>query len=604
MIAGWTGPRSFPPRKAAPRTYPDVQVPIPYYRGMESIWEGRVMSSPVVPLSRVAPRRGAGLLLEILESEGVKYVFGNPGTTELALIDALLETPDIRYILALQEASAVAMADGYAQATRTPGFINLHTAGGLGHGMGNLLNASVSQTPLVVTAGQQDSRHTITDPLLFGDLVAIARPAVKWAHEVAHADQLPVLVRRAFHDAQAAPTGPVFLSLPMDVMEEMSSVGIGERSVIDRRPVAGSLQVLAQYLAGITPGRLLIIAGDEVHFSNAAAEVALLAETLGAPVFCSSWPSHIPFPTSHPLWSGKMPHNGGEIAELLGDYDAIFALGGKSLITILYTEGSAVPPGCDVFQMTADVRDLGRTYSTKLSVVGDIRDSLRALNPLAQSAAAPAATARATLVRQAGERQRAARAKLEAQAASQWNAPVITPLVAAHEAMRAIGPDIAIVDEAVATSEFVRGFLNSPSPQQYSFTRGGALGWGMPAAVGASLGLGRPVVSLVGDGAALYSPQALWSAAHEALPITFIVMNNREYNVLKNFMRSRSGYVSARTNRFIAMDIDRPAIDYQAMAHAMGVPARRIDKASDIAPAIEAGIASGKPNLLEIIIST
>jgi benzoylformate decarboxylase len=125
----------------------------------------------------------------------------------------------------------------------------------------------------------------------------------------------------------------------------------------------------------------------------------------------------------------------------------------------------------------------------------------------------------------------------------------------------------------------------------------------MPAAVGASLGLGRPVVSLVGDGAALYSPQALWSAAHEALPVTFVVMNNREYNVLKNFMRSRSGYVSARTNRFIAMDIDNPAIDYQAMAHAMGVPARQINKASDIAPAIEAGIASGKPNLLEIIIS-
>ena len=563
------------------------------------------MNSPVIPLSKVSPRRGASLLLEILESEGVKYIFGNPGTTELALIDALLEAPSIRYILALQEASAVAMAEGYAQATRSPGFINLHTAGGLGHGMGNLLNASVSQTPLVVTAGQQDSRHTITDPLLFGDLVTIAKPAVKWAHEVAHADQLPVLVRRAFNDAMAAPTGPVFLSLPMDVMEEMSSVGSGEPSVIDRRPIAGSLQTLAGYLTEITSGRLLIIAGDEVHFSHAAAEVALLAETLGAPVFCSSWPSHIPFPTSHPLWSGKMPHNGSEIAALLSDYDAVFALGGKSLITVLYTEGSAVPRGCMVFQMTADVRDLGRTYSTKLSVVGDIRDSLRVLNPLVQSAAAPTAAARAALVRQAGERQQTQRASMEASATSQWDEPIITPLVAAHETIRAIGPDIAIVDEAVATSEYVRGFLKSPSSLQYSFARGGALGWGMPAAVGASLGLDRqPVVSLVGDGAALYSPQALWTAAHEETPVTFVVMNNREYNVLKNFMRSRQGYVSARTNRFIAMDIDRPAIDYQALAHAMGVPARRIEKASDIAPAIEAGIASGKPNLLEIVIST
>jgi benzoylformate decarboxylase len=562
------------------------------------------MTSPVIPLNKVSSRRGAGLLLEILESEGVKYIFGNPGTTELAIIDALLEAPAIRYVLALQEASAVAMADGYAQAAGRPGFINLHTAGGLGHGMGNLLNASVSQTPLVVTAGQQDSRHTITDPLLFGDLVTIARPAVKWAHEVAHADQLPVLVRRAFNDAKAAPTGPVFLSLPMDVMEEMSSVGCGEPSIIDRRPIAGSLEKLTGYLTGIAPGRLLIIAGDEVHFSGAAAEVALLAETLGAPVFCSSWPSHIPFPTSHPLWSGKMPHNGSEIADLLGDYDAVFALGGKSLITILYTEGSAVPRGCAVFQMTADVRDLGRTYNTKLSVVGDIRDSLRALNPLLRAATAPKAGERIALMRRAAERQQALRAGLEARATAEWHAPVITPLVAARETMRAIGPDIAIVDEAVATSEYVRGFLNSPSSQQYSFARGGALGWGMPAAVGASLGLDRqPVVSLAGDGAALYSPQALWSAAHEGLPVTFVIMNNREYNVLKNFMRGRRGYVSARTNRFIAMDIDQPLIDFQALARAMGVAARRIDKAPDIAAAIEAGIASGKPNLVEIAIS-
>ncbi len=252
--------------------------------------------------------------------------------------------------------------------------------------MGNLLNASVSQTPLVVTAGQQDSRHTITDPLLFGDLVQIARPAVKWAQEVAHADQLPVLVRRAFHDATAAPAGPVFLSLPMDVMEEMSTVDIAEPSVIDRRAVAGSLDRLANHLAAIAPGRLAIIAGDEVHASDAAAEVVALAEMLGAPVYGSSWPSRIPFPTAHPLWAGNMPTRAADIARRLSDYDGIFALGGKSLITILYTEGSAVPPGCSVLQLSADVRDLGRTYQTPLSVVGDIKMSLRALAPLLMAA--------------------------------------------------------------------------------------------------------------------------------------------------------------------------------------------------------------------------
>jgi benzoylformate decarboxylase len=561
-------------------------------------------TSPVKSLKGVNARRGAEVLLEVLESEGVEYIFGNPGTTELPLMDALLRVPSIQYVLALQEASAVAMADGYAQAARKPAFLNLHTYGGLGHGMGNLLNASMSQTPLVVTAGQQDSRHAVTDPLLFGDLVKIAEPAVKWAREVTNADQLPVLVRRAFHDANAAPTGPVFLSFPMDVMEEMSSIGVAEQSLIDRSAIAGSLPKLAAQLASVRPGRLAIIAGDEIHWSQAAEETAALAEMLGAPVYGSSWPSRIPFPTSHPLWAGNFPTKATDIAGILSNYDAIFALGGKSLITVLYSEGSAVPAGCDVYQLSADVRDLGRTYVTKLSVVGEVKASLRALLPELKEATRAQRQTYDALYGKAKERRAARRSELITRADEQFNEPIATPLVAAREAVRAIGPKVAIVDEAIATSVHVREFLNSDSGNQYSFMRGGGLGWGMPAAVGCSLGLGRePVVCLVGDGAALYSPQALWTAAHEKLPVTFVVMNNREYNVLKNFMRSQAGYVSAQTNQFVAMEINQPPIDYVALAQGLGVPARRIERPGDIAAAIEAGIASGSTNLIEVAIS-
>jgi benzoylformate decarboxylase len=205
------------------------------------------------------------------------------------------------------------------------------------------------------------------------------------------------------------------------------------------------------------------------------------------------------------------------------------------------------------------------------------------------------------LLQKAREERAAQRRSLSEMADAEMDRPVATPLVAAREAVRAIGPDVEIVDEAVATSGNVRKFLNSPSPGQYSFIRGGGLGWGMPAAVGCSLGLGRePVVCLVGDGAAMYSPQALWTAAHENLPVTFVVMNNREYNVLKNFMRTQVNYVAAKTNRFIAMDIQQPAIDYPSLARAMGVPGRRVERAADIAPAIEAGIASGNANLVEV----
>ncbi len=162
----------------------------------------------VTTVEAAGRRRGAELLVEVLRSEGVRYIFGNPGTTELPLIDALTEAPDVAYVLALQEATAVAMADGYAQGARRPAFLNLHTAGGLGHGMGSLVNSQVSGTPLVVTAGQQDLRHALTDPLLMGDLVAIADPVMKWAREVTSPDQIPILLRRAFHDCAAAPSGP------------------------------------------------------------------------------------------------------------------------------------------------------------------------------------------------------------------------------------------------------------------------------------------------------------------------------------------------------------------------------------------------------------
>ena len=555
----------------------------------------------IASIDAVKPRRGAAVLLEVLRSEGVQYIFGNPGTTELALIDALTAAPEIEYIWGLQEASVVAMADGYAQAAGQPGFINLHTAGGLGHGMGALLNAKASNTPLVVTAGQQDMRHILTDPLLSGDLVGIAGPTVKWAREVAHPDQLPTLLRRAFHDCTAAPSGPVFLSLPMDVMEGMSTVSIAERSVIDRAAVAGSLEPLSDILAELTPGKLVIIAGDEISSSDAAAETVLLAEALGAPVFGASWPACIPFPTSHPLWAGNMPNRASEIRAKLGAFDAVLALGAKSLITYIYTEGPAVPPGFKVLQLSADVTDLGRNYATALSMVGDIKASLQVLLRLLDGKLARHQDAIASL-RRAAETKRADQLQaLRARAQAEFDAPVTTPLVAAEQVMRAVGPHVAIIDEAVATSQHVRSFLNSSSTRQYSFLRGGGLGWGMPAAVGTSLGLGRsPVVCLVGDGAAMYSPQALWTAVHEKLPVTFVVMNNREYNVLKNFMKAQPHYLSARSNQFIAMDLVDPPLDFLALATSMGVPARRVSQAANIAAAVEAGIASGVPNLIEI----
>ena len=324
-------------------------------------------------------RTGADILLEVLESEGVEYIFGNPGTTELPLIDALLRHENIHYILALQESTVVAIADGYAKASGKTGFINLHTASGLGHGMGNLINSRIMKTPLVVTVGQQDTRHYVRDPLLYDDIVSIGSPVMKWAQEVTSADQLPVLVRRAFHAASYPPAGPVLLSLPMNVMEELSDAGIQTPSRVNYHTVAGSLDELAEALSEIAPGRIMIVAGDEVHSSGSTQEIVELAEALSAHVYGSSWPLNLPFPTQHALWRGNMPTTASEIASIVNAYDAVFIIGGRSLITILYSEGEAIPATCAVYQLGGYARAWPHLCHSPFGDGGDIKLSLHEL---------------------------------------------------------------------------------------------------------------------------------------------------------------------------------------------------------------------------------
>lgn len=560
-------------------------------------------SSSFSPLITGA-RRGADLFVDILQSEGVRHVFGNPGTTELPLLDALTDRAGIDYVLGLQEATVVAMADGYAQACGRPGFVNLHTAGGLGNAMGAILNAKQANTPMVITAGQQDTRHSVADPLLHGDLVSIARPNVKWAEEIQHPEHIPLLLRRAFQDCQTAPAGPVFLSLPINVMERYTETDTGQPSRIERGCVAGSLDKLSEALTEIVPGRLAIIVGEEVFAANADAEVVALAEALGAPVFGPSWPGHIPFPTAHPYWQGTLPPKACDMRARLGKFDAVLLLGGHSLISYSYSEGPAIARECRLLQLTRDGHQLGRVHEVALGLVGDMRPSLQALLPLLSAKLKPHTNTIIALRDQASEERESRRAAVDTRAHSEIDELVTTPFVAAREVLRAIGPDVPIVDEAPVTIPHVRACLDSHSARQYLFTRSAILGWGMPAAVGTSLGLdGRPVVCLVGDGSAMYSPQSLWTAAHARLPVTFVVMNNCEYNILKNYARGQSHYRAAGTDRFIGMDMNDPPIDFLALAATYGIPARRVTRARDIACAVESGIRSARPNLIEIVVS-
>ena len=291
------------------------------------------------------PVKAAQALVELLRSEGVEYVFGNPGTTELPFMDALAEAPDMPYMLALHESAAVAMADGYARATGRTSFVSLHIAAGLANGLSMVLNARRARTPIVVTAGQQDRRHLVEDPMLSGDLVAIAQGAFKDAVEVTSVEDLPVLMRRAFLRAAAPPEGPVFVSIPVDVLEEELSDPLPPRSEVRPLGVAeGTEQVADALLAAGAPA---IVAGDGVARDGAMEELVRVAEALGATVFHEPMYDAADFPATHPLSAGMLPPVNAEIRRLLEGHDVIFLVGSHAFSAHYYTPVRGDPRGGD-----------------------------------------------------------------------------------------------------------------------------------------------------------------------------------------------------------------------------------------------------------------
>lgn len=545
--------------------------------------------------------RGSEVLLDILRTEGVSHLFGNPGTTELPLIDALAGADDLHYVLALQEATVVGMADGYAQATGRPAFVNLHTSAGLGNGIGNLTNAQANGTPLVVTAGQQDRRQLINDPLLSGDLVGLAAPVSKWTHEVRTRAELGTVLRRAFKDAVEPPAGPVFVSIPMDILEEEGPDGPPPKSTINHRPVAGGLTDLAELIAETQPGRLAIVAGDEVTASGAMDALVTLAETVGARVFGSPLHSTTVFPQSHPHWAGSLPASAAGIRGALDGNDRVLLVGGRAFMVYPYTPGSPLPGGADLLHLSPDSVQIGRAHPVRFGSTGDPRSSLEALIAIVGPLVDRAIVAGVSAQLAAGHAARQQR--LESQAQERYESTPMDPMAVSHALLRALPPDTAVVDEAITTGSYVRGFHQPSKAGRYFFCRGGGLGWGMPAAAGVSLGLGRePVLCVVGDGSAMYSPQALWTAARENLPVVFAVVNNQQYLILKRALSGSDGQAKAR-DRWVGLDLNEPAIDYVGLAQSMGVPATLIERAGDIGDVIKASLTAGGPRLLELPIS-
>ena len=487
-------------------------------------------------------RRARDIVLDILRDEGITHVFGNPGSTEMPLMDALVDAPDIAYVLGLQEATAVGMADGWALASGRAAFVNLHAMGGLGNAMGVLVASKASETPLVVTAGQQDTRHLMTEPWLSGDLVALAAPVTKWAKELRRGDDVGPALRRAFGLARTPPCGPVFLSLPMDILDQEVNHPTPPASAPPRLGPSPDAARLAEKLAELDPDKVVVLLGDDLPAAASAGLVAF-AEAGGFPVWGTQLTSRTAFPSHHACWAGVLKPDFADMRAHLKSAQAIVLVGGRAFVAYPYREAEPVPEGVPVMHIADNPEAFGREHAADTALLGDIGQTLAAVagrlgELVDKNKVAARLTARAGARR--AERE-AARAAILAESA---DLP-LTPDAAVLAALDALPQDAIIANDSAATFGRVQDLLTT-EPGRYFFARGGVLGCSMPAAVGAALATKGWVASFVGDGGAMYSPQALWSAAHYRARTVFIVFNNRRYGVLQNVAKSL-GYPTRRT---------------------------------------------------------
>lgn len=532
--------------------------------------------------------RPALAFLDILRGEGVDRVFGNPGTTELPFLAALSETDDApEYVLGVHEGAVVAMADGYARATARPAFVSLHAAAGLANGLLGLLNARRSRTPLVVTAGQQDRRHLQQDPMLSGDLVALATPAVKAAYDIQHAHDLPLALRRAFALAVRPPAGPVFLSVPTDVFAEDTEVEVPARTPTPPPGPAPGIEHAAALLAGAA--RPAIVAGDGVGREDALAALVRTAEACGATVHHQPMADCLNFPTTHPLYAGTLPPRHDAIRAALAEHDVLLIAGAHAFTPHQYTPGPALPPDLTVVQLDSDPDEIGRNFPAGAGLVGALAPSLHRLADLVRERV-PAHTAKGRTLR-AGERHSTARDRTESAARAAWSAAPLAPWAAAHAVAQGLPPGTAVVEEAITVGLLLRRLVRLDRPGSYTHTVGGGLGWGIGAAVGRALGEpGRPVVAVLGDGCTLFGLQGLWSAARQNVPVLFVVMSNGAYRTVQDTYEALGAKGSCPGTELGLLDFTRAAAFF-------GVDAVRAESARQLRELV-AGAAELKGPLL------
>jgi benzoylformate decarboxylase len=547
---------------------------------------------------------GKRAFLELLKQEGVEVVFGNPGTTELALMDAFAVENDIRYVLGLQEAVVMAMADGYAQASGKLAVVNLHVTPGLGNAMGMLYDAQKAGSPILVTAGQHDQDFNRTEPILYADLPPIARPLVKWSDEVHRLQDLPLMVHRACKTALAPPTGPVFLSLPGDILKNEADLDLmaPTRVATGVRGDRAAIEAAAKALAAAK--RPVIMAGDAVAQSRALAEMVALAELISAPVYAELIANTASFPSSHPLFRGAMGRSQTAMRKIFDQHDLLFSVGADLFALSLPSDVSPVSSDLKIIHLDIDPWELGKNFPAEVAILGCPKATLPELIE-ATRAAMPAAALGAAKdrLKSASEANKAELEKLRARAKSLGGETPIQPLALIHAISEILPKNAVVIDETVSSSGGLRQLVKSDDPQSFFGLRGGGIGWGLPASIGIKIALpDRPVICLSGDGSAMYTIQSLWTAARYKVGVVFVIFNNTSYRILKQRVFAQRGY-AAQLDTYVGMELNNPEIDYVGLARSLGVPAEHAASLHDATDLIAKGMAGNSPMLINVAIT-
>lgn len=514
---------------------------------------------------------------DLFRARAMTTMFGNPGSTELPMLGDFPD--DFRYVLGLQEAVVVGMADGYAQASGGPALVNLHTAPGVGNAMGAIFNAQANHSPLVITAGQQTrSLVTLQANLTNRDATRMPHPLVKWSYEPARAQDVPLALARATHLASLPPKGPTFVSIPMDDWDAEVDGG-DARAAIERRTTGRALgdpeavtELARRLEAAANP---VLVAGPEIDAAGAWEAAVALAERQRLAVFATPAPGggRIGFPEGHPNFRGVLPPAIGPLAETLAGRDLILVVGSSVFPYYPNIPGPLLPENAELVQITSDPDEAARAPMGD-AIVADVKLTLE------------------QLLEQVEESDRDPGASLPAPEPGPEQDPITG--TAAMNALAAAFPDDGIIVlESPSTTLALRNQLRLSRPGSYYFGAGGGLGFGLAAALGVQLAQpDRPVVCVVGEGSAQYAISAFWSAIAYEVPVTFLVVRNSEYGILKWFSSIEG--VSG------APGLELPGLDTAAIAAGYGVPTTRVDSADALREALASAIAANRPELVEV----